>query len=89
MLSGRGVASPRETDLDGTWDDSQFFSAESKEAFAVTERLAKNVNFWIRIDSYYGINQGLVHDAKYVDIVYEVINLDNPTSRTGDADQED
>ena len=42
------------------------------------------MNFWVRIDSYYGINQGLIHDAKYVDIVYEIVNLDNPSSRTGE-----
>jgi membrane-bound lytic murein transglycosylase D len=81
-------AALRETDFDAPAanDDSKFFSAQSKEAFAVTERLAKNVNFWVRIDSYYGTNQGLVHDAKYVDIVYEVINLDNPSSRTGERE---
>ena len=65
-------------------NDNRFFSAESKQAFAVNDRLGKNVNFWVRIDSYYGTKQGLIHDAKYVDIVYEIINLDNPSSRTGE-----
>lgn len=67
-----------------TSNDSRFFSASSKSTFAVTERLRKNVDFWVRIDSYYGTNQGLIHDAKYVDIVYEIVNLDMPSSRTGE-----
>lgn len=65
-------------------NDSPYFSAESKAAFNVTERLKKNVDFWVRIYSYYGTNQGLIHDAKYVDIIYEIVNLDSPSSRTGE-----
>jgi membrane-bound lytic murein transglycosylase D len=65
-------------------DDSPFLSVASKEAFAVDDRLKKNVDFWVRIYSYYGTNQALIHDAKYVDIVYEIVNIDNPNSRTGE-----
>src|SRR6185437_16725096 len=63
-------------------DDSSFLSLPSREAFTVDDRLKKNVDFWVRIDSYYGINQGLIHDAKYVDIIYEIVNIDNPGSRS-------
>jgi len=63
-------------------DDTPFLSLPSKETFNVDDRLKKNVDFWVRIDSYYGINQGLIHDAKYVDIIYEIVNIDNPGSRS-------
>jgi membrane-bound lytic murein transglycosylase D len=80
-------ASTREGDNSfRTLDDSQFLAVPTKEAFAVNERLKKNVDFWVRIYTYYGINQGLIHDAKYVDIIYEIVNLDNPSSRSGERD---
>jgi membrane-bound lytic murein transglycosylase D len=37
----------------------------------------KNVDFWIRIYTQYDTKQGLIHDAKYIDKVYEI--LDHPT----------
>ncbi|MDR3608905.1 MAG: lytic transglycosylase domain-containing protein [Oligoflexia bacterium] len=37
----------------------------------------KSVDFWIRIYTQYGTDQGLIHDSKYLDKVYEVI--DHPT----------
>ncbi len=43
--------------------------------FAVNERMQKNVDFWLRIYSQYFSYQGLVHDAKYVNHIYEVINF--------------
>ena len=84
LICSLATASPRETGFDVPMDDNQFFSMASKEAFAVNERLEKNVDFWVRIDSYYGTNQGLIHDAKYVDIIYEIVNIDDPGSRAGE-----
>jgi membrane-bound lytic murein transglycosylase D len=83
--SGPVVASPSEVHAPAEQnDESQFLSATTKESFAVDDRLKKNVDFWVRIYSYYGTNQGLIHDAKYVDIVYETVNIDNMSSRTGE-----
>lgn len=37
------------------------------------------MDFWIRIYTEYHISQGLIHDARYIDHVYEVLELDpNP-----------
>ncbi|MCM2276916.1 MAG: lytic transglycosylase domain-containing protein [Oligoflexia bacterium] len=36
-------------------------------------RLRKNVDFWVRIYSEYTTQQGVIHDSKYVDRVYEVV----------------
>ncbi len=43
--------------------------------FRVDERLQKNVQFWIKIYSQYSTYQGVIHDSKYIDHVYEVIDL--------------
>ena len=37
------------------------------------EHLKKNVDFWIKINTQYSTSQGVIHDARYVDKVYEVI----------------
>lgn len=36
--------------------------------------MRKNVDFWIRIYTQYDTKQGLIHDSKYIDKVYEVLN---------------
>lgn len=46
------------------------------EHFSVDGRLRKNVELWVRIYTEYTTRQGLIHDAKYVDHVYEVLELD-------------
>lgn len=43
--------------------------------FSVDDRLRKNVDFWISINTQYYTYQGLIHDAKYIDHVYEVLDL--------------
>ncbi|MCM2322779.1 MAG: lytic transglycosylase domain-containing protein [Oligoflexia bacterium] len=44
------------------------------EGFAVDGRLRKNVEFWVRIYTEYNTRQGVIHDAKYIDRVYEVVD---------------
>ena len=86
FLCSIASASPKEVGFEGDSlpDDSRFLSMTSRATFNVTDRLKKNVDFWVRIYTYYDTNQGLIHDAKYVDIIYEIVNLDNPSSRTGE-----
>lgn len=38
-------------------------------------RLRKNVDFWVSIYSQYYTHEGVIHDSKYVDKVYEVLDL--------------
>jgi membrane-bound lytic murein transglycosylase D len=38
-------------------------------------RLRKNVDFWISIYSQYDTSMGVIHDAKYIDHVYEVLKV--------------
>ncbi|MFL5813899.1 MAG: lytic transglycosylase domain-containing protein [Bdellovibrionia bacterium] len=54
-------------------------SAGSVVSFPTTPaenaRLRKNVDFWVSIYSQYDTTQGVIHDAKYIDHVYEVIKV--------------
>jgi len=43
--------------------------------------MQRNVDFWVSIYSQYTTRQGLIHDAKYIDRVYEVLNLDAPEAQ--------
>lgn len=66
-----------------TSERSAFGSASEKHLWTITPplpfevdpRLKKNVQFWIRIYTEYTNRTGLIHDAKYIDKVYEVIDL--------------
>jgi len=43
--------------------------------FIADGNLKKNVDFWIRIYTQYTTSQGLIHDSKYVDLVYEILDF--------------
>lgn len=43
--------------------------------FTVDNRLRRNVDFWVDIYTKYDTTQGLIHDSKYIDLVYEVLDL--------------
>jgi membrane-bound lytic murein transglycosylase D len=42
--------------------------------FKVDERLQRNVDFWIKVYTQYTTSQGVIHDARYVDKIYEVLD---------------
>jgi membrane-bound lytic murein transglycosylase D len=43
--------------------------------FTVDDRLQRNVDFWIRIYSQFSSHEGLIHDAKYIDHIYRVVDF--------------
>jgi membrane-bound lytic murein transglycosylase D len=52
--------------------------------FPVYASIQPNVSFWLKIYSVYPSNQGVIHDKRNLDIVYDVIDLkypDQPGSR--------
>ncbi|KYG66090.1 lytic murein transglycosylase [Bdellovibrio bacteriovorus] len=57
------------------------FNAQEKtlgytsDAFAIPAGMEKKVQFWVDIYSKYTTNQGVLHDAEDVEIVYEVVDL--------------
>ncbi len=45
--------------------------------FNVGEKLGKNLKFWIDIYTKYYTYQGFIHDSKYIDHIYETLDLRN------------
>jgi membrane-bound lytic murein transglycosylase D len=62
--------SPREVE-----EKDHILDIMPKLNFQVDDRLRKNEDFWISIYTKYGTDQGLIHDAKYVEIIYQVMDL--------------
>jgi len=62
--------------------EGSFLAVMPPIQFAVDESLKKNVEFWIRVYSIYTSQQGLVHDAKYIDHVYEVLNFQDSDQKS-------
>ena len=44
--------------------------------FLVTPEFRRQVEFWKRIYGEYGTNQSLIHDARQIDVIYEVVALE-------------
>ena len=63
-------ASPREPE-----ENDHILDITPKLTFQVDDHLKKNVDFWVSIYTKYGTDQGLIHDAKYVDIIYQILDL--------------
>lgn len=53
----------------------------SSEAFAVPKGLEIQVQFWKDIYAKYHSDQGVIHDADYIDLIYEVIDFSYISSR--------
>ena len=52
----------------------------AKAGLAVDARLKKNVDFWLGIYTRYYTHQGLIHDSKYIEQVYEVLDFGSSQS---------
>ena len=61
--------------LSGIWPTPVQASLPDSDSFVVSDRLRKSVDFWINIYTQYDTHQGIVHDAKYIDHIYEVIDF--------------
>jgi membrane-bound lytic murein transglycosylase D len=48
------------------------------DSIEVPPGLRKHVDFWVAIYTRYYTHQGLIHDAKHVGVVYEVLDLSGP-----------
>jgi membrane-bound lytic murein transglycosylase D len=55
--------------------------------FSVDERMRRNKEFWVSIYTHYSSYQALIHDAKYIDRVYEVLDLRGAKPSTRAAKQ--
>lgn len=77
-----GAAQGQATPFEKTSDPStlpqnwqHFRTSMPALSFSVDERLQRNVDFWVKIYTTYTRRQGLVHDAKYIDKIYETVDV--------------
>lgn len=54
----------------------------NETAFGIPKGLEKNVAFWTDIYTKYTTDQGVIHDAEYIDLVYEVLDFTPIMMRT-------
>ncbi len=47
------------------------------DPFPYSEKLAPQVNFWRKVFTQYTSKQAIIHDDWYVDVVYEVVNIND------------
>ncbi|MFN7823922.1 MAG: transglycosylase SLT domain-containing protein [Pseudobdellovibrionaceae bacterium] len=64
------------------YNDQQGALGWSEEAFAVPAGLETQVKFWIDIYSKYTTDQGVLHDAENIDMIYEEIDFSPIVART-------
>lgn len=57
--------------------------AQASTTLPVGEGLRPNVAFWIDIYSKYSTSEGLIHDSKYINKVYEIVEFPDGYSRGG------
>ena len=53
----------------------------SENTFAIPKGLETNVQFWIDIYSQYSSDQGILHDAEYIDLIYDVLDFSSISSQ--------
>jgi membrane-bound lytic murein transglycosylase D len=71
---------PQFTPLNPKWVRSDFSKQENAlgwtpEAFSVPKGMEARVQFWRDIYTKFNSNQGLLHDSKYVGVVYETVDF--------------
>lgn len=60
----------------------------SPEAFAVPKGFEERVQFWIDIYTKFSLNQGVLHDSRYVQLVYETIDFGDIMKRVDLTDRQ-
>ena len=63
------------------YSDQENALGHSAGAFAIPPRMEERVSFWIDIYSRYTTHQGLLHDSRYVNIVYESVDFTDIQAR--------
>ena len=69
------------------WKAPDFSSQEKAlgygpQAFAIPAGMEKQFKFWVDIYSKYNTDQGVLHDAEYIDLIYEELDFSAISSRT-------
>lgn len=71
---------PREKEDSSSWNPPNYTQQDKalgyKEGvFAVPAGMEERVTFWIDIYTRYSTNQGILHDSRYMNLIYEVVDF--------------
>lgn len=74
-------------ELGQTWHSPDYSHQEkalgySSTAFAVPDGMKDRVQFWIDVYTKYTNDQGLIHDSKYLHLIYETVDLSDITANS-------
>lgn len=82
-----GAQSLDRADFSALGPEGAILSVVPPLQFNVDERLKKNVEFWVKVYTQYTTEQGLIHDAKYIDHIFEVLDLKTISGKPSKAAQ--
>lgn len=54
----------------------------TETSFAIPKGLETNVQFWLDVYTKYTTDQGVIHDAEYIDLIYETLDFTAIVART-------
>lgn len=84
---------PKPTPLNPKWAPPDYSNQTqalgwSPDAFKVPDSMQDRVQFWEDIYTKYSSDQGIIHDSKYVNIVYEGLDFSDITARPDLSDRQ-
>ena len=82
LLGCASVHAPTETSIPDL-NQKRAVARSSDLQLPVEGEIGKSVDFWIRINTVYNSHQGVIHDAKYIDHIYEVLDFKKSKGRSG------
>ncbi|MBI4924900.1 MAG: lytic transglycosylase domain-containing protein [Bdellovibrio sp.] len=62
-------------DFSSNDEEKHIYTVMPRLTFKVEGGLEKNLKFWTNIYTQYYTYQGMIHDAKYIDLVYEILDF--------------
>jgi membrane-bound lytic murein transglycosylase D len=80
-------SSSAQTEISGVWHPPDYLHQEkalgySDSAFEIPNGMQERVQFWLDIYTKYTNDQGLLHDSKYTNLIYETIDLSDITNNS-------
>lgn len=78
-VSSKTVLSEQQLENSVNWALTDFSNQQAigytEDVFAIPKGLEERVSFWVDIYSQYSTRQGLLHDSRYVHIIYEAVDF--------------
>ncbi len=63
------------TTVAGRAPASHYRHSVQQEKFSVDDRLRRNVQFWVKVYTEHPQTEGVIHDSRYIDHIYEIVDV--------------